>query len=207
MNAGRVADGPAADVPHIERLTGARLHAVAEQLGDLLVDTVRDGSSLGFLAGLDRASASGWWLGLGPAVEAGRLAVWVARDRGRDDSRVTGTVSVAFTEKPNGRHRAEIAKLMVHPDARGQGLARTLLAAAEHAAAQAGVTLLVLDTETGSPAESVYRRAGWTEAGTIPDYAADPAGALHATTLFYKRLGTAARRRVTDAEPEPAVRQ
>ncbi|WP_436843091.1 GNAT family N-acetyltransferase [Streptomyces venezuelae] len=207
MNVPRVAVGPAADAPHIERLTAAGLHAVADQLGDLLVDTVRSGSSLGFLAGLDRAAASGWWRGLGPVVEAGRLAVWVARGRERDDSRITGTVSVAFTDKPNGRHRAELAKLMVRPDARGQGLARTLLAAAEHAAAEAGVTLLVLDTETGSSAETVYRRAGWTEAGTIPDYAADPSGALHATTLFYKRLGTAARRRVTDAEPEPAVRQ
>ncbi|MFI1677806.1 GNAT family N-acetyltransferase [Streptomyces sp. NPDC020607] len=191
----------------LERLTAAGLRAVAGQLGDLLADTVRGGNSLGFLAGLDRAAASGWWRGLGPDVEAGRLAVWVARDGERGDSRVTGTVSVAFTDKPNGRHRAELAKLMVHPDARGQGLARALLTTAEHAATQAGVTLLVLDTETGSPAETVYRGAGWTEAGTIPDYAADPSGALHATTLFYKRLGTAARRRVTDTEPERAARQ
>ncbi|WAM00507.1 GNAT family N-acetyltransferase [Streptomyces sp. Je 1-369] len=191
----------------LERLTAAGLRAVAGQLGDLLADTVRGGNSLGFLAGLDRAAASGWWRGLGPDVEAGRLAVWVARDGERGDSRVTGTVSVAFTDKPNGRHRAELAKLMVHPDARGQGLARALLTTAEHAVTQAGVTLLVLDTETGSPAETVYRRAGWTEAGTIPDYAADPSGALHATTLFYKRLGTAARRRLTDAEPERAARQ
>ncbi|WP_055564704.1 GNAT family N-acetyltransferase [Streptomyces atriruber] len=173
----------------MERLDATGLRDASGQLAELLVDTVRGGSSLGFLADLDRAAAHTWWHGLAPAVEAGSLAVWAARDGHRDDRRVTGTVSVAFTDKPNGRHRAEIAKLMVHSTARGQGLARALLAAAEDTAAEAGVTLLVLDTETGSPAETVYRRAGWTEAGTIPDYAADPSGALHPTTLFYKRLG------------------
>ncbi|MFI1599506.1 GNAT family N-acetyltransferase [Streptomyces venezuelae] len=215
MSAERLAETPAAGTPRLERLTAAGLRAASWPLGDLLVDTVRGGSSLGFLADLDRSDASDWWRGLGPAVEADRIAVWVARDGDRDASRVTGTVSVAFTDKPNGRHRAEIAKLMVHPDARGQGLARALLTAAEHTAVQAGVTLLVLDTETGSPAETFYRGAGWTEAGTIPDYAADPSGTLHATTLFYKRLekrveehpGTAARRRTTDAEPQTAAGQ
>ncbi|MDN3261884.1 GNAT family N-acetyltransferase [Streptomyces sp. CSDS2] len=37
-------------------------------------------------------------------------------------------------------------------------------------------------------AERLYRSAGWTAAGTIPDYAASPAGGLRPTTLYYKRL-------------------
>ena len=90
---------------------------------------------------------------------------------------------------PNARHRAEVAKLMVRPSTRGQGLGRSLLAAAEGAAAEAGVTLLVLDTETGSPAERLYRAAGWTECGSIPDYAGDPAGDLKPTTFYYKASG------------------
>ncbi|MEV7192798.1 GNAT family N-acetyltransferase [Streptomyces sp. NPDC093510] len=185
------------------RLDAAGLHDAADGLADLLVDTVRGGASLGFLADLDRAAAAACWRGLVPAVASGNVAVWAVRDEGHDVRRVTGTVSVAFTDKPNGRHRAEIAKLMVHSSARGQGLARVLLTAAEEAAAEAGVTLLVLDTETGSPAESVYRKAGWTMAGTIPDYAADPSGALRATTLFYKRLGADS----IDAEPDRPARQ
>ncbi|MET8687065.1 GNAT family N-acetyltransferase [Streptomyces sp. NPDC004732] len=194
MVSGTVTPGPATgglrtDGPRLELLDAAGLRDASGHLAELLLDTVRGGSSLGFLADLDRTAARTWWHGLAPAVEAGGLAVWAARDEDRDDRRITGTVSVTFTDKPNGRHRAEIAKLMVHTEARGKGLARALLAAAEQTAAEAGVTLLVLDTETGSPAETVYRRAGWTEAGTIPDYAADPLGALHATTLFYKRLG------------------
>ncbi|GAA2898638.1 hypothetical protein GCM10010524_33400 [Streptomyces mexicanus] len=103
--------------------------------------------------------------------------------------RVTGTVSLAYPDKPNSRHRAELVKLMVHPRARGQGLGRRLLTTAEDAAATAGVTLLHLDTETGSPAEHLYRTAGWTRAGVIPDYAASPLGELRPTTLFFKRLG------------------
>lgn len=179
----------------LTRLTADQLSAGSDDLGALLADVVEGGSSLGFLAPLDRAAAAAWWRGLAPAVAEGRLAVWVARDA----ERVTGTVSVGFVDKPNGRHRAEILKLMVHGSARGQGLARALLATAEQAAADAGVTLLVLDTETGSPAESLYRSGGWTAAGIIPDYAADPAGALHPTTLFFKKVaGSGAPR------PDPA---
>ncbi|WP_440581962.1 N-acetyltransferase family protein [Streptomyces flavofungini] len=171
----------------VTRLDAAGLVGHADGLADLLVATVRGGASLGFLADLNGATAADWWRGRSGAVEAGGLAVWAVLDAGR----VAGTVSVAFTDKPNGRHRAEIVKLMVHPSARGRGLARALLATAEAAAADAGVTLLVLDTETGGPAETLYRGAGWTPAGSIPDYATDPAGALRPTTLFYKRLGSA----------------
>ncbi|MGW6022479.1 N-acetyltransferase family protein [Streptomyces sp. NPDC055099] len=177
MSTGRAASAPT-------RLSADQLHHAADDLADLLVDVVDGGSSLGFLAPLDRTAAADWWRGLTPAVAGGRLAIWVARD----GERVTGTVSVGFVDKPNGRHRAEILKLMVHRAARGRGLARTLLAAAEQAAADAGVSLLVLDTETGSPAESLYRHGGWTAAGVIPDYAADPAGVLHPTTLFFKKV-------------------
>lgn len=81
---------------------------------------------------------------------------------------------------------------MVHRDVRGRGLGRRLLGAAEEAAAASGITLLHLDTETDSPAERLYGSAGWTRAGVIPDYAADPAGVLRPTTLYYKRLGAAA---------------
>lgn len=78
--------------------------------------------------------------------------------------------------------------LIVDRVARGRGLGRDLLAVAEEAAAQAGVTLLLLDTQTGSAAERLYRKAGWTEVGVVPDYAADPAGDLRPTTFFFKAL-------------------
>ncbi|MFJ3978232.1 GNAT family N-acetyltransferase [Streptomyces sp. NPDC090021] len=170
----------------ITRLSAAGLRSHRDELAALLHAVVADGSSLGFLAGIDHADAAAWWDSLLPAVEDGSLALWVSRTG--TDGPLDGTVSWYRESKPNGRHRAELRKLMVHPDARGRGTAGALLAHAESEAVRAGVLLLFLDTETGSGAERVYRRAGWTEAGTIPDYATDPAGRLHPTTLFYKRL-------------------
>ncbi|MGW6920176.1 N-acetyltransferase family protein [Streptomyces sp. NPDC054950] len=169
----------------VTRLDAPRLRARASELADLLVDAVDDGASLGFLAPLDRTAAEDWWKDRARGVAAGQLAVWAARD----GDRVVGTVGLAFPDKPNSRHRAELVKLMVHRDARGKGLGRTLLTAAEKSAVAAGVTLLHLDTETDSPAEHLYRTSGWTRAGVIPDYAASPAGVLRPTTLYYKQVG------------------
>jgi ribosomal protein S18 acetylase RimI-like enzyme len=172
----------------VSRVDEQRLTALLEELAALLTDTVEGGASVGFLAPLDRAEAVAWWRGRAALVAAGQLAVWVAYE----GERVLGTVSLALPDKPNSRHRAELVKLMVARTARGRGLGRGLLTAAEQAAAAAGITLLHLDTETGSPAEHLYRSTGWTRAGTIPDYAADPGGELRPTTLYFKRVGAPA---------------
>lgn len=172
----------------VSRLDAQRLRASAGELAELLVDTVEGGASIGFLAPLERATAVAWWEERVDAVSAGRLAVWVAHTA----DRILGTVSLVFPDKPNSRHRAELVKLMVHRDGRGQGLGRGLLTTAERAAATAGITLLHLDTETDSPAESLYLSAGWTRLGAIPDYAATPSGELRPTTIFYKRVGATA---------------
>ncbi|MET9560262.1 GNAT family N-acetyltransferase [Streptomyces tauricus] len=166
------------------RLTADQLLAAAGELGELLADTVDGGASIGFLAPLDRAAAVDWWRRRAPSLADGSLAVWAAYL----DGEIVGTVSLVFPDKPNSRHRAELVKLMVHRAGRGRGLGRALLATAERAAAEAGVTLLSLDTETDSPAESLYRSAGWTRAGVIPDYARTPSGELHPTTVFYKHV-------------------
>ncbi|MBR8638451.1 GNAT family N-acetyltransferase [Streptomyces tuirus] len=166
------------------RLDETRLLEHAGELAGLLVETVNGGASVGFLAPLDRPQALAWWEERAADVAAGRLAVWAAYD----GDRVRGTVSLAFPGKANSRHRAELVKLMVHPDARGRGLGRRLLATAEDAAVADGVTLLHLDTETDSPAEHLYQSTGWTPIGAIPDYAAGPDGVLRPTTIYYKQL-------------------
>ncbi|MER5612570.1 GNAT family N-acetyltransferase [Streptomyces sp. NPDC002215] len=169
----------------IVAVCGNQLITYADELAALLVDTVDGGSSVGFLAPLDRDVAAVWWRERAGDVDAGLLQVWIARDA----ERVAGTIALSRARLPNARHRAEVAKLMVRPSARGLGLGRSLLDAAERSAAGAGVTLLVLDTESGSPAERLYRSAGWTECGSIPDYAEDPAGVLKPTTFYYKAIG------------------
>jgi GNAT superfamily N-acetyltransferase len=168
----------------IERLSSASLERLAGELGDVLVDAVGSGASVGFLAPLRPVEATLWWERLVPAVAEGTVSVWAAQV----DGRVVGTVQLRGERTANGAHRAEVAKLIVDRVARGRGLGRDLLAVAEEAAAQAGVTLLLLDTQTGSVAERLYRKAGWTEVGVVPDYAADPAGHLRPTTFFFKAL-------------------
>ncbi|MCK2219412.1 GNAT family N-acetyltransferase [Actinomadura sp. ATCC 31491] len=168
----------------IDPLPAEEFDAAVKGLAVLLADAVDDGASVGFLTPFGVEEAAAWWRAQAPAVAAGRLLVWVARD----ESGVAGTVSLAPAAKPNSRHRAEIVKLMVHRDARGRGLSRALLAAAERAALAAGVDLLMLDTESGSTAEHVYLTGGWTRYGVVPDYAASPDGTLSACSFFYKRL-------------------
>jgi GNAT superfamily N-acetyltransferase len=168
----------------VTRLNAGEFRDSVPELAALLADIVADGASLGFVTPFDRHAAEAWWYDRHPAVTDGTLTVWAARG----PAGLTGTIGLARPAMPNGRHRAEIVKLMVRPDARGQGLARTLLATAEEEAAKAGTTLLMLDTETGGAAEALYRSAGWTRYGTVPGYATDPAGVLRECSFFYKRI-------------------
>jgi GNAT superfamily N-acetyltransferase len=168
----------------VSSLSAAEVVASARELAAVLVDAVEDGASVGFLRPFDLDAAAAWWEDRAAAVTDGTLLVWAARV----DGRLCGTVQLRLERTPNGRHRAEVVKLMVHREARGHGLGRRLLERAEQAAADAGATLLLLDTQTGSAAETLYRKAGWTPVGVIPDYAADPSGVLRPTTLFYKSV-------------------
>nr|WP_206619564.1 GNAT family N-acetyltransferase [Streptomyces hoynatensis] len=168
----------------MERLSAAEFPAAAGELAGLLAEVVAGGSSLGFRTPFGRRPALDWWLSREPAVASGSLVVWVARG----PEGVSGTISLAREHRENGRHRAEIVKLMVSPAARGRGLGRRLLATAEEAAAADGIRLLLLDTEADTPADRLYRAAGWTPYGLVPAYATDPGGALRDCTFFYKFL-------------------
>ncbi|WUD77578.1 GNAT family N-acetyltransferase [Streptomyces sp. NBC_00510] len=176
-----------APVHAIAPLSAEALLDSADDLAALLVDAVEGGASLGFVTPFTHAEAAAWWRNRAHAVADGGLTVWAARDT----AGVTGTVSLAHEGKPNGRHRAEVLKLIVHRRARGHGLGRALLTVAERAAAAAGAALLLLDTETDSPAEQLYRSAGWTPYGTVPAHAANPAGVLRPTTFFFKAPASA----------------
>ena len=169
----------------VARLTAGDFAGHLPALAELLVDAVAGGASVGFLEGLDRPAATAWWRSRAAAVADGSLAVWVATG----PAGITGTISLAYAEKANARHRAEVIKLAVHRDARGRGLGRRLLTAAEQTAAASGITLLLLDTETASAAERLYESAGWHRYGIVPGYAADPAGELRDCSFFYKKLG------------------
>jgi ribosomal protein S18 acetylase RimI-like enzyme len=129
---------------------------------------------------MDRARA--FWRGVAGGVARGErilLAAWL-------DGALVGTVQVDLATPDNQPHRADVAKMLVHPEARRHGVARAMLARAEAEAATAGRTLLVLDTREGDLAERLYRSAGWIEAGRIPGYALSADRTPHATVYFYK---------------------
>jgi GNAT superfamily N-acetyltransferase len=102
--------------------------------------------------------------------------------------RIIGTVQLITALPDNQPHRADVGKMLVHRDARRQGVAAQLMAAVDQAAREEGKTVLVLDTVTGGDAERLYQRAGWLAVGTVPNYALMPDGAYCGTTFFHKQL-------------------
>jgi GNAT superfamily N-acetyltransferase len=104
------------------------------------------------------------------------------------DGKAVGTVQLVSSQKPNQRHRADLVKMLVHSDYRKQGIGQKLLDWVDFEAKQRGITLITLDTASGSDAERLYLRAGYQKVGTIPDYALWPDGGYCDTTYFYKRI-------------------
>src|SRR5438874_8018939 len=138
-------------------------------LAVLVLDATAAGASVGFLDATTLESATEWWRQ--SISSAGERAIFLVA---RDEEGIAGTVQLRPASMPNQRHRADIAKLLVHRRARRQGLGAMLMQEIEDRARSAGFTLLTLDTKRGDAAESLYRHAGWTEVGAIPGYALNP---------------------------------
>ena len=108
----------------------------------------------------------------------------------REASEIVGSAQLALGTKPNGRHRAEVQKVMVRPWYRRRGIAAGLMAALEAAALARGVRLLYLDTSEGyGGARALYDALGYVYVGGIPDYALDPDGTPAKNAIYYKRIG------------------
>ena len=154
--------------------------AECRQLAEILVGVVASGASVGFLPPLSQAEAFAYWQSVtGPAT------VLLLAER---DGRIVGTGQLDLAMRPNGRHRAEVCKVLVHPDAQGQGLGKALMLALEDEARTLGRTLLHLDTREGDHSNRLYRSVGYTAAGTIPGWAIDSDGTRRGTTFYYKVL-------------------
>ena len=169
----------------VRALSGAEARALRGPLAALLRAVVNGGAAVGFLPPLDEAAALAYWDGVAAELD-GTGRVLLVAEIGAGD--VVGTAQLLPAASANSRHRAEIAKVMVHAALRGQGIGAALMRAVEARARSAGWTTLVLDTRAGEPSERLYRRLGYTAAGVIPDYARSADGSLHATVYYYKRL-------------------
>lgn len=151
-------------------------------LAAILEACVKLGASVGFILPFGQAEALAFWHKLLPTFAAGERRILVARLHGR----IVGTVQLVVDMPGNGQHRADVVKLLVHPDARRQGIARQLMLSVERLARHLNRTLLVLDTVTDSDAQALYHSLGYELCGTIPGYALSTEGVFDSTSVMYK---------------------
>ena len=62
------------------------------------------------------------------------------------NNEVAGSIQLQLVTKPNGIHRAEICKLMTHPNFRRNGIGRSLMQKQRNEQSKKNRSLLVLDT-------------------------------------------------------------
>jgi GNAT superfamily N-acetyltransferase len=158
--------------------------AALEQLALVLVDCVEGGASVSFMAPFTQEQGLAFFRKVANSVVAGDTVLLAAKL----DGKIIGTVQLGLDTPPNQPHRADVKKMLVHRSARGRGVGADLMARVEEEARKLGRWLLVFDTVPGDNGYRLYRRAGWTESGIIPDYAMFPDGRLCDTALFWKRL-------------------
>ncbi|MGF1909926.1 GNAT family N-acetyltransferase [Vibrio kasasachensis] len=153
-------------------------------LRDLLIDSIEDGSSIGFVLPIETAEVDDYWQSVEADLYDGSRKFIIALEQ----DQVVGAVQLSLCTKANGSHRGEVEKLMVSTYARGKGISKQLMALIETVSLPLGLSLLVLDTRKGDVASSLYRRIGYQEAGEIPEFARSSNGQFDATVYFYKQL-------------------
>lgn len=170
----------------IEMLRTPPGEAETDALAEILHACVLDGASVGFILPFEMSAARAFWTRtVSPGLAAGTRRLFLAHLGGE----VVGTVQLNLDTMPNQAHRADVSKLLVHPKARRQGLARALMEALEAQARAEGRTLLTLDTRSGDAAEPLYLSLGYELAGRYPGYARAPRmDVLEATSLMFKAL-------------------
>jgi ribosomal protein S18 acetylase RimI-like enzyme len=168
-------------------LSAAETETLLPELAELLHASVHAGASVSFVLPYSPDDALAFWRDkVLPGVAGGGLLLAAAWQ----DGRLAGAVQLDCDTPPNQPHRAEVRKLLVHPDFRRQGIARALMAKVEALAVAAGRSLITLDTRTGDRAEPLYASLGYVTVGVIPGFSRDSHDAhrLDGTTIMYKQL-------------------
>jgi ribosomal protein S18 acetylase RimI-like enzyme len=174
----------------IRRLDAAEAERRREELALLLRDAVESGASIGFLLPLEVAEIEAYWQSAFARLHEGGQLLLAAFD----GEALIGSVQLGLEPRANGRHRAEVMKLMVLRSHRRRGAGRALMLALLDAARASGRTLLLLDVRSGDPAERLYRSLGFVPFGRVPDHAQSPDGSLADTTFHYLDLRPVTRR-------------
>jgi len=170
----------------IATLSAEEMDARVAEFGALLLACVLDGASIGFALPFGRDESEAFWRQkVLPGVRDGTRVLLVAER----DGKIVGSAQLGCDTPGNQPHRADVSKVLVHPDFRRRGIARALMAEIERHAVERGRSLLTLDTRTGDSAEPLYLSMGYRTVGVIPGYCLDvEKRRLDSTTVMYKAL-------------------
>lgn len=174
------------DPTSLKWLSRGTLDTYGEPLARVLHACVLDGASVGFVTPYELDDSLAFWTdNVFPAVNSGSTYLLIAER----NAQIVGTVQLVCGTVPNQRHRADVSKLLVDPDCRRHGIAKSLMKMLEAKAVEENRSLLTLDTISASNAEGLYLSLGFIKAGEIPDYARAPLeNRLEPTTLMYKHI-------------------
>jgi GNAT superfamily N-acetyltransferase len=162
-----------------DELLTSDIHVLVE----LIHNAISTNNSVGFLHTTTKSELIEFWQNEINELETANTFLIA-----RDGIRIVGIVILTRETRPNGRHRAELRKLIVHSEYQRNGIAQSLERHATDLARDYGLKLLYLDSATDFLVERVYESWGWQKAGSIPDYSSKPDGTLEPTTYFYKHI-------------------
>ncbi|TQV98778.1 hypothetical protein V2A60_007521 [Cordyceps javanica] len=150
-----------------------------------------------FLPPLSHEKLLSWWKSRIAEIADGNRVMFLLVDGMEPSGRIRGpeimgVVMLFMPPSETGPFRCMVENLLVHKSFRGRGGARLLMDALEVEALKQHRTMLLLDTETGSSAEAVFKKLGYTEMGRIPNYGISPTGELKDGTFFYKDISAQA---------------
>ena len=106
---------------HIRRALDEDLMGLAA----ITLDCVAGGASIGFMETLTLEQSAAFWQKCLESAGRSERIILVAQDE--DSDVLVGTVQLVLAAPENQPHRADIAKLQVHRNVRGNGIASKLI--------------------------------------------------------------------------------
>lgn len=149
---------PEVSGPHV---VGEVPTGLGATLATLWLAVSREGGAVGFLPDAPERDVLAAAEHVVREVRAGREKMIVIET----GAALAGAVFLRRGPGPIVEHRADLLRLMVHPDLQGEGWGTRLLDAAVAHAAEMGLQQLLLSARGGTRLPEFYAKQGWTEVG------------------------------------------
>ncbi|MFZ9858949.1 MAG: GNAT family N-acetyltransferase [Roseiflexaceae bacterium] len=166
-------------------LDSSNVDTYIPSLHALLAEAVADGASIGFMWPVNNEEIAAYWHDVAAAVVLRKKYLFVVVD---EADNIVGTAQLEPSPKENGRHRAEVQKVIVALHARNRGIGKYMMRQVEDYAKALNRSMLFLDTRVDDIGERLYVSMGWSQFGVAPDYAYSPDGTLAGSAFYYKRI-------------------